>query len=106
MSMPGTADSLGISHAPHNHVPGFAIPTVSSGGTNRDMGTLALFLVANWFVNGETVLIDGGVSRFPWCASAGKHTRPKADNSTDIVKAPEFILNMRKERHHFLSSTL
>lgn len=26
------------------------------------MGMLALFLVSNWFVNGETVLIDGGVS--------------------------------------------
>lgn len=32
------------------------------GGSNRDMGSLALFLVANWYVNGETVLIDGGVS--------------------------------------------
>lgn len=38
----------------------FRVPTVSTGGTNRDVGSLALFLVANWFVNGETVLIDGG----------------------------------------------
>lgn len=40
----------------------FKVPTVKTGGTNRDVGSLALFLVANWFVNGETVLIDGGVS--------------------------------------------
>ncbi|KAJ7147885.1 NAD(P)-binding protein [Mycena crocata] len=38
----------------------FAIPTESGVGSHRDMGALALFLVANWFVNGETVLIDGG----------------------------------------------
>ncbi|TFL03441.1 hypothetical protein BDV98DRAFT_564216 [Pterulicium gracile] len=38
----------------------FRVPTVSTGGTNRDVGSLALFLVANWYVNGETVLIDGG----------------------------------------------
>ncbi|KAF7330011.1 NAD(P)-binding protein [Mycena kentingensis (nom. inval.)] len=39
---------------------GFEVPTAAGSGTARDMGTLALFLVANWFVNGETVLIDGG----------------------------------------------
>ncbi|EIN04340.1 NAD(P)-binding protein [Punctularia strigosozonata HHB-11173 SS5] len=60
MSMPGTIDSLGISHAPPDHKLNFSVPTVPTGGTPRDMGTLALFLVANWFVNGETVLIDGG----------------------------------------------
>ncbi|KAJ7706686.1 hypothetical protein B0H17DRAFT_1001129 [Mycena rosella] len=38
----------------------FAVPTDAGVGSHRDMGTLALFLVANWFVNGETVLIDGG----------------------------------------------
>ena len=36
------------------------------------MGALALFLVANWFVDGETVLIDGGVSAYwsIWIVSA------------------------------------
>jgi len=29
-------------------------------GSHRDMGSLAIFLVSNWYVNGETVLIDGG----------------------------------------------
>jgi hypothetical protein len=28
----------------------------------RDMDALALFLIANWLFNGETVFIDGGVS--------------------------------------------
>ncbi|KAI0045012.1 NAD(P)-binding protein [Auriscalpium vulgare] len=36
------------------------IPTVPTGGTSRDLGSLALMLIANWFINGETVLIDGG----------------------------------------------
>ncbi|KAF8990574.1 NAD-P-binding protein [Cyathus striatus] len=48
MAAPGTADEFGISH------------TSPDNRTNKDMGSLALFLVANWFVNGETVLIDGG----------------------------------------------
>ncbi|EJC98021.1 NAD-binding protein [Fomitiporia mediterranea MF3/22] len=76
MTAPGTMDAAGISHLdanetvtiPADKLPPFDIPTRQApgtgvpllGGTNRDMGTLALFLVANWFVNGETVLIDGG----------------------------------------------
>lgn len=64
MTTPGSADNLGRSKA--DTVPGFQVPTTQAdgktlGGTARDMGSLALFLVANWFVNGETVLIDGGV---------------------------------------------
>ena len=78
MTAPGTIDEFGISHVdgneseqiPKNKLPAFDIPTRQApgtgvpilGGTNRDMGSLALFLTANWFVNGETVLIDGGVS--------------------------------------------
>jgi len=70
MTAPGTVDAQGSSHAnekivadlsfdvPTRQAPGLGGPNI--GGTNRDMGTLALFLVANWFVNGETVLIDGG----------------------------------------------
>ncbi|EJC98020.1 NAD-binding protein [Fomitiporia mediterranea MF3/22] len=76
MTAPGTIDAAGISHIdpnetaniPADKLPIFDIPTRQApgtgvpvmGGTNRDMGTLALFLVANWYVNGETVLIDGG----------------------------------------------
>jgi len=61
MSAPGTQDEVGLSHVSKEMVFEFQMPTVPSGGTNRDMGTLALFLIANWFVNGETVLIDGGI---------------------------------------------
>ncbi|KAF7364091.1 NAD(P)-binding protein [Mycena sanguinolenta] len=53
-------DSTGVSVFPATYHPAFQVPTVSGVGSARDMGTLALFLVANWFVNGETVLIDGG----------------------------------------------
>jgi len=68
MTSPGTADAVGQSHAPASRPFGFEVPAEQAegaaefrrAGTNRDMGSLALFLVANWFVNGETVLIDGG----------------------------------------------
>ncbi|PIL23158.1 hypothetical protein GSI_14467 [Ganoderma sinense ZZ0214-1] len=67
MSSPGTLDALGQSHLPPGRKFNFEVPVsrpVPEGqpraGTNRDMGTLVLFLVANWFVDGETVLIDGG----------------------------------------------
>ncbi|KAH7928630.1 NAD(P)-binding protein [Leucogyrophana mollusca] len=60
MSSPGMIDpETGASLSPPGTVHPFEVPTVPSG-SNRDMGSLALFLVANWFVNGETVLIDGG----------------------------------------------
>ncbi|KAJ6563575.1 hypothetical protein DFH09DRAFT_477668 [Mycena vulgaris] len=57
-----STDENGVSVLPAGfaaHMP-FEIPTDAGVGSTRDMGTLALFLVANWFVNGETVLIDGG----------------------------------------------
>lgn len=62
MTAPGSVDEAGVSHLDPEKKLGFEIPTVPHGGTRRDMGSLSLFLVANWFVNGETVLIDGGVS--------------------------------------------
>lgn len=78
MSAPGQIDALGFSHLdpnetvkiPDEKMPIFEVPVRQApntgvpaiGGTNRDMGSLALFLTANWYVNGETVLIDGGVS--------------------------------------------
>ena len=71
MTAPGSIDKLGQSKLTPDKLPIFEVPTrqhPDSGyypisGSNRDMGTLVLFLVANWFVTGETVLIDGGVSR-------------------------------------------
>ncbi|KAH9836113.1 NAD-P-binding protein [Rhodofomes roseus] len=70
MTAPGTADAVGQSHIPEGAKQEFEVPATQPalvqggrapyGGSNRDMGSLALFLVGNWFVNGETVLIDGG----------------------------------------------
>ncbi|EMD35291.1 hypothetical protein CERSUDRAFT_116093 [Gelatoporia subvermispora B] len=69
MTAPGTMDAAGQSHLPADKKFPFEIPATQPsepgvqaeiGGTNRDMGSLVLFLVSNWFVNGETVLIDGG----------------------------------------------
>ncbi|TFK38184.1 NAD(P)-binding protein [Crucibulum laeve] len=60
MAAPGTSNELGVSHISPEIKFALEVPASPTGGTNRDMGTLALFLVANWFVNGETVLIDGG----------------------------------------------
>jgi NAD(P)-dependent dehydrogenase (short-subunit alcohol dehydrogenase family) len=59
-----SSDAHGISTLPASFQAPFDIPTESRVGSTRDMGSLALFLVANWFVNGETVLIDGGVRSF------------------------------------------
>lgn len=64
MASPGQTNDSGMADVAEGTDFGFIIPTVPTGGTQRDMGTLALFLVANWFVNGETVLIDGGVCIF------------------------------------------
>ncbi|KAI0322920.1 NAD-P-binding protein [Amylostereum chailletii] len=58
MSVPGTSNEFGQSRV--NKSFSFVIPANSGGGSNRDMGSLALMLIANGFINGETVLIDGG----------------------------------------------
>ncbi|KAJ7804953.1 hypothetical protein B0H14DRAFT_2882263 [Mycena olivaceomarginata] len=55
-----TSDPHGVSVLPASYLAKFEVPADSGVGSTRDMGALALFLVANWFVNGETVLIDGG----------------------------------------------
>ncbi|KAI0726536.1 NAD-P-binding protein [Fomitopsis betulina] len=71
MTAAGTADAVGQSHIPEGEKMDFEVPATQPplapgerppyGGSVRDMGSLALFLVGNWFViNGETVLIDGG----------------------------------------------
>ena len=67
LSAPGTMDEAGLSHLPKDMMFPFETPLGRPGyphrmGTNKDIGSLVLFLVANWFVDGETVLIDGGVS--------------------------------------------
>lgn len=85
MTAPGTQDALGLSHTQPGTTLEFQVPTVPTGGTNRDVGTLALFLIANWFVNGETVLIDGGVSclTYLWQTfSCTHHTRFRPFSST------------------------
>lgn len=51
MSAPGTIDALGESHG-ENYPPSFETPTLPSG-TRSDMGSLALMLIANWFINGQ-----------------------------------------------------
>ncbi|KZV66472.1 NAD-P-binding protein [Peniophora sp. CONT] len=60
MSAPGGGDELGQVTISEKFETGFATPANRGGGSNRDMGSLALMLIANWFINGETVLIDGG----------------------------------------------
>ena len=77
MSAPGTVDELGQSHFSPDSKFAFEVPTsrpVPPGtwrsGSNKDMGALVLFLVSNWFVDGETVLIDGGVSAMLYIRTA------------------------------------
>ncbi|KAJ3486220.1 hypothetical protein NLI96_g4390 [Meripilus lineatus] len=66
MSTPGgKVDEFGRSHNQDYSMYDFQVPTrplppSNAGGTPRDMGSLVLFLVSNEYVNGETVLIDGG----------------------------------------------
>ncbi|KAJ8516247.1 hypothetical protein ONZ45_g6413 [Pleurotus djamor] len=60
MTLGQKSDNCGVSNFPPNPQWPFAIPSGAQGGTRADIGTLALFLVANHYVNGETVLIDGG----------------------------------------------
>ncbi|KAI0718693.1 NAD-P-binding protein [Cerioporus squamosus] len=65
MSAPGTEDEAGMAHFPEGSQFPFQTPVGRPGpvpqGTKEDIAALVLFLVANWFVDGETVLIDGGV---------------------------------------------
>ncbi|CAL1699033.1 unnamed protein product [Somion occarium] len=70
MSVPGSTDEFGQSHTDRTEFD-FKIPVSqlpkelggpsNVGGSRRDIASLVLFLLSNWFVNGETVLIDGGV---------------------------------------------
>ncbi|KAI0692879.1 NAD-P-binding protein [Cytidiella melzeri] len=72
MSAPGNMNELGVSQVPDTKSFGFQVPCTQpadpqvnggkpvAAGSRTDMGALALCLVSNWFMNGETVLIDGG----------------------------------------------
>ncbi|KAJ7052391.1 hypothetical protein C8F01DRAFT_1332948 [Mycena amicta] len=46
---------------PHLSLSLLAVADIPLYHTPRDMGTLVLFFVANWLVNGQTGLIDGGI---------------------------------------------
>ncbi|KIP06484.1 hypothetical protein PHLGIDRAFT_106957 [Phlebiopsis gigantea 11061_1 CR5-6] len=70
MGAPGSTNVLGDSNFKDFSAVKFQVPcsqpppedgsTPITAGSRTDMGALVLFLVSNWFVNGETVLIDGG----------------------------------------------
>ncbi|KAK0448925.1 uncharacterized protein EV420DRAFT_1566195 [Desarmillaria tabescens] len=61
MTLPGApTDEIGTAIVPPNLKKGFEVPVEQRWGKPRDVGSLALFLLANWYVTGETVLIDGG----------------------------------------------
>ncbi|PBK65472.1 NAD(P)-binding protein [Armillaria solidipes] len=61
MSFPGApTDETGTVIVPPDAKIKFEVPVEQGWGKPRDVGSLALFLLANWYVNGETVLIDGG----------------------------------------------
>ena len=76
MSAPGSSNALGISEVTDFSKYALKVPTTQAPpedggpaaayGSKTDMGALVLSLVSNWFINGETVLIDGGV-RMPGC---------------------------------------
>ncbi|BGP29119.1 hypothetical protein JCM10296v2_000857 [Rhodotorula toruloides] len=62
MSAPGTVDEYGISSKQgklSSESFGFQTPLGGSGSAT-DVGSIALMLVVNRFVNGESVLVDGG----------------------------------------------
>ncbi|GAA6023871.1 hypothetical protein JCM11491_003300 [Sporobolomyces phaffii] len=62
MSAPGTNDDYGVSTKQGSFESkefGFETP-VGGSGTANDVGSVALALVVNRFVNGESVLVDGG----------------------------------------------
>ncbi|GAA5945180.1 SDR family NAD(P)-dependent oxidoreductase [Sporobolomyces koalae] len=62
MSAPGTTDEYGVSSkqgSMESEEFGFKTP-VGGSGTAKDVGSVALSLVVNRFVNGESILVDGG----------------------------------------------
>ncbi|KIK95125.1 hypothetical protein PAXRUDRAFT_827312 [Paxillus rubicundulus Ve08.2h10] len=63
MSVPGINidPATGLSFIPPGTKLDFVVPTVPTGGTHRDIGSVVLSLVANRYISGETVLVDGGL---------------------------------------------
>ncbi|TNY21735.1 NAD(P)-binding protein [Rhodotorula diobovata] len=60
MSAPGTVDEWGVS-SKQGAARGLWVQTpVGSSGSAKDFGSTALNLVANRFINGECILVDGG----------------------------------------------
>ncbi|KAI0065798.1 NAD-P-binding protein [Artomyces pyxidatus] len=59
MSHPGHSNDLGQTSHDTAEFP-FEVPANKAGGSPRDIGAVALALISNWFINGETVLVDGG----------------------------------------------
>ncbi|KAI0265836.1 NAD(P)-binding protein [Gloeopeniophorella convolvens] len=57
MSHPSPRDELGRTIIENVK---YDFPTPAGSGTARDVGSVLLALVVNWFINGETVLVDGG----------------------------------------------
>ncbi|KAI0045120.1 NAD(P)-binding protein [Auriscalpium vulgare] len=53
------SNELGQTSNDNVEVP-FEVPANKKGGSVKDIGAVALALIANWFINGETVLVDGG----------------------------------------------
>lgn len=73
MIAPGSANEFGESHiGVHPSELGMEVPCSQAPpedgsdpmyvGSRADVGAVALCLVANWFINGETVLVDGGTA--------------------------------------------
>ncbi|CAL1699007.1 unnamed protein product [Somion occarium] len=71
LTAPGTRDAYGQEHWTDRSlelpikVPTPPLPVElggprNVGGSNRDIASAVLFYLSNWYVNGETVLIDGG----------------------------------------------
>ena len=96
MGAPGTIDLLGNSSFKAWDTIAFKVPVSqpppedgsrpATAGSRSDMGAVVLSLVSNWFINGETVLIDGGVRRFGF-ATVSRDT----DHSTDRPYLPTHL---------------
>jgi hypothetical protein len=105
MAAPGTMNKLGISTVDAD-LPGLDVPVNRFCGSRHDMGSLALFLVANWFVNGETVLIDGGVSTFSHTCVLRTYLLIffAFSRRADAVKTPFVLLEMYISRIYQLTT--
>lgn len=114
MSAPGTANELGIATVPKDKVFDFQVPCSQPadpnvnegrpvpGGSRSDMGALVLCLVSNWFINGETVLIDGGVSCSN-CDASGIESKLNIFFCIDHARACQLVLGIYLGTVHFMN---